>query len=83
MRYIGANSCRVLLFSRSPLIADDALASVDKAIEMKGDVAKMHEARASLLRDLGRDEDAHAADARAAELAAKVDGSGSNVPAAN
>jgi tetratricopeptide (TPR) repeat protein len=62
---------------------DDALASVDKAIGMKGDVAKMHEARASLLRDLGRDEDARAADAKAAELAAKADGNGSNVPAAN
>jgi len=50
---------------------DDALASVNKAIELKGDVAKMHEARASLLRSLGREDDAHAADARAAELEAK------------
>jgi protein O-GlcNAc transferase len=50
---------------------EDALASVNKAIELKGDVAKMHEARASLLRSLGREDDACAADARAAELEAK------------
>jgi len=62
---------------------DDALASVDKAIGMKADVAKMHEARASLLRELGRDEDARAADARAAELAAKVGGSKSSAPPGN
>jgi tetratricopeptide (TPR) repeat protein len=62
---------------------DDALASIDKAIEMKGDVAKMYEARASLLRDLGRDEDARAADARAAELAAKAGGGNSSAPPAN
>jgi len=43
----------------------------------------MHEARASLLRDLGRDEDARAADARAAELAANVGGSNSSAPPAN
>ena len=59
---------------------DDALASVDKAIGMKGDVAKMYEARASLLRDLGRDEDARAADAKAAELAAKVGAANSSAP---
>jgi protein O-GlcNAc transferase len=59
---------------------DDALASVDKAIGMKGDVAKMHEARASLLRDLGRLDDARAADAKAAELTAKVGGANSSSP---
>ena len=62
---------------------DDALASVDEAIAMKGDVGKMHEARASLLRDLGRDEDARAADARAAELAAKAAESNTSLPPAN
>jgi predicted RNA polymerase sigma factor len=62
---------------------DDALASVDKAIGMKGDVAKMHEARASLLRALGRDEDARAAEARATELVAKADGNSSSAPPAN
>ena len=50
---------------------DDALASVDKAIAVKADVAKMHEARASLLRSLGREDDAQTADRRAAELQSK------------
>jgi Flp pilus assembly protein TadD len=49
---------------------DEALASVDKAIEIKADVAKMHEARAALLRDLGRPDEARAADAKAREIAA-------------
>jgi predicted RNA polymerase sigma factor len=40
----------------------------------------MHEARASLLRDLGRDEDARAAEAKAAELAAKVGGTNPSAP---
>jgi tetratricopeptide (TPR) repeat protein len=50
---------------------DDALASVDKAIDIKPDVAEMHEARASLLRLLGRDEEADTADTLAAKLATK------------
>jgi len=49
---------------------EESLASIDKAIEIKGDVAKMHEARASLLRELGRENDARAADAKAAGLVA-------------
>jgi protein O-GlcNAc transferase len=49
---------------------DEALASVDKAIDIKGDVGKMYGARASLLRSLGREDEARAADARAAELEA-------------
>ena len=43
----------------------------DKAIEIKGEVGKMHGARASLLRALGREDEALAADVKAAELEAK------------
>ncbi len=59
----------------------EALASVDKAIEIKSDMATMHGARASLLRALGREEEAKAADARAAELEAKKrDAEGQETP---
>jgi tetratricopeptide (TPR) repeat protein len=44
---------------------DDALANVDKAISIKTD------ARASLLRSLGREDDARAAETRAGELQAR------------
>ncbi len=51
---------------------DDALASVDAAIDIKGGVAQMHEARASLLSQLGRESEERTAEAKAAEIASKT-----------
>jgi len=45
-------------------------------------VGKMHGARASLLRSLGREAEAVAADAKAAELEAKKQQAGETSPAA-
>lgn len=49
--------------------AEAALAEVDREAEVLAGYRLLHSTRAALLRDLGRAEEAHAADARAYELA--------------